>query len=41
MLRAKSEVVSNLGRADLHKLEGVLLLEDVLKSYGVGAEHQS
>jgi CIC family chloride channel protein len=30
-----------VSRADINKLEGILLLRDVLDSYGVGAEHQN
>jgi chloride channel protein, CIC family len=29
-----------VSRADVHKLEGVVLLRDVLDSYGIGAENQ-
>ncbi len=35
------ELLPVVSRADVHKLEGVVLLEDVLKSYGIGAEHEN
>ena len=34
------ELLPVVSRADVHKLEGVVLLEDVLKSYGIGAENE-
>ena len=33
------ELLPVVSRANVHKLEGVVLLEDVLKSYGIGAEY--
>ncbi len=35
------ELLPVVSRADVHKLEGVVLLEDVLQSYGIGAEHEN
>jgi hypothetical protein len=29
-----------VSRADVHKLEGVVLLQDVLDSYGIGVENE-
>lgn len=37
---SRCEVLPVVSRADVHKLEGVVLLRDVLDSYGIGAEDQ-
>jgi chloride channel protein, CIC family len=34
------DVLPVVSRADVHQLEGVVLMRDVLDSYGVGAEHE-
>ncbi len=38
MGRAGLDLLPVVSRADLHKLEGVVALRDVLDSYGIGAE---
>lgn len=35
------ELLPLAGRADVHKLEGAVLLEDVLDFYAIGAEHEN
>jgi chloride channel protein, CIC family len=30
-----------VSRADVHKLEGIVLMRDVLNAYGIGPEHDS
>jgi CBS domain-containing protein len=36
---ARLDLLPVVSRADVHKLEGVVLLRDVLDSYGIGAEN--
>jgi CIC family chloride channel protein len=37
---SKFDLLPVVSRADVHKLEGVVLLRDVLDSYGIGAENE-
>lgn len=37
---ARLDLLPVVSRADVHKLEGVVLLRDVLDSYGIGAENE-
>jgi CBS domain-containing protein len=37
MSKAHIDVLPVVGRADMHKLEGIVTLRDVLDSYGVEA----
>ena len=37
---SKLDLLPVVSRADVHKLEGVVLLRDVLDSYGIGAENE-
>jgi CIC family chloride channel protein len=37
---ARLDLLPVVSRADVHKLEGVVLLRDVLDSYGIGTEHE-
>ena len=37
---SRFDLLPVVSRADVHKLEGVVLLRDVLDSYGIGAENE-
>ena len=38
--QSRFELLPVVSRADVHKLEGVVLLQDALDSYGIGRENE-